>query len=64
MAPNTPLPSVPTVAETIKHPAFPTAIWELEPDRKGLAPVGQGRGGPFNISWEIHGVGPTRLIVS
>ncbi|KAH6847537.1 Alpha/Beta hydrolase protein [Chaetomium sp. MPI-CAGE-AT-0009] len=62
MAPIKPLPSVPTVAETIRHPAFPTALWDLEPDRKGLAPVAHGRGGPFNISWEIHGVGPTRLI--
>ncbi|KAK4184492.1 hypothetical protein QBC35DRAFT_505821 [Podospora australis] len=57
-----PGPKIPTVAETLKHPAFPTAIWKLEPDRKGLAPVAEGRGGPLKISWEIHGEGPTKLI--
>ncbi|KAL2133810.1 hypothetical protein VTI74DRAFT_1616 [Chaetomium olivicolor] len=60
---RTPGPRVPTVAETLKHPAFPTAIWNLEPDRKGLVPVAEGRGGPFNISWEIHGIGPIKLIL-
>ncbi|KAL2024924.1 hypothetical protein VTK56DRAFT_3623 [Thermocarpiscus australiensis] len=55
-------PRIPSVADTLKHPAFPTAIWGLEPDRKGLAPVAEGRGGPFNISWEIHGVGPIKIV--
>jgi hypothetical protein len=55
---------VPTVAETVKHPAFPTAIWNLEPDSKGIVPVAEGRGGPIKISWEIHGVGPIKLVVS
>ncbi|KAL0468524.1 glycylpeptide N-tetradecanoyltransferase [Neurospora intermedia] len=55
-------PPVPTVAETIKHPAFPTAIWNLEPDQSGLAPVAVGRGGPFNVSWEIHGEGPIKVL--
>lgn len=64
MTPKPLPPSVPTVAETLKHPAYPTTIWKLEPDRKGLVPVAEGRGGPFKISWEIHGVGPTKLIVS
>lgn len=54
MAPRTPPPSIPTVAEVLKHPAFPTAIWNLEPDRKGLALVAEGRGGPIKISWEIR----------
>lgn len=62
MTPGAPPPPVPTVAETLKHPAFPTAIWRLEPDREGLAPVAEGRGGPFNISWQIHGAGPIKLI--
>ncbi|AEO68165.1 uncharacterized protein THITE_2117583 [Thermothielavioides terrestris NRRL 8126] len=62
MTPWMPTPAIPTVAETLKHPAFPTAIWNLEPDRKGLVPVAEGRGGPFNISWEIHGAGPIKLI--
>ncbi|KAK4171377.1 putative abhydrolase [Triangularia setosa] len=53
---------IPTVAETLKHPAFPTAIWNLEPDRKGLCPVAEGRGGPLNINYEIHGEGPIKLV--
>ncbi|KAK3346601.1 Alpha/Beta hydrolase protein [Lasiosphaeria hispida] len=57
-----PAPSVPTAAETLGHPAYPTAIWQLEPDRKGFAPVAEGRGGPFKISWEIHGEGPVKVI--
>ncbi|KAJ4292870.1 hypothetical protein N0V88_005528 [Collariella sp. IMI 366227] len=60
---RTPGPLVPSVAETLKHPAFPTAIWNLEPDRKGLVPVAKGRGGPINISWEIHGSGPVKLVL-
>lgn len=54
MSPRTPAAAVPTVAEVLKHPAFPTAIWNLEPDSEGLAPVAEGRGGPINISWEIR----------
>ncbi|KAK3995277.1 hypothetical protein QBC44DRAFT_30077 [Cladorrhinum sp. PSN332] len=57
-----PGPSIPTVAETLQHPAYSTAIWKLEPDKQGLASVAEGRGGPFNISWEIHGEGPIKLI--
>jgi len=57
-------PLIPPVAEVLAHPAYPTAIWQLEPDRSGLAPVAIGRGGPFNISWEVHGTGPIKLVVS
>lgn len=63
MAPKTLLPRVPTVAETLKHPAYATAIWQLQPDRSGFVPVAEGRGGPLNISWEMHGVGPIKLMV-
>ncbi|WDK21708.1 glycylpeptide N-tetradecanoyltransferase [Colletotrichum graminicola] len=52
----------PTVEETMKHPSYPSVIWNLEPDRKGKLPVAQGRGGPFNIAWEIHGHGPVKII--
>lgn len=54
---------MPTVKETLNHPAFPTAVWNLEPTRKGFQPVAEGRGGPFNISWEIHGSGPIKMFV-
>ncbi|KAK4158715.1 hypothetical protein QBC43DRAFT_143537 [Cladorrhinum sp. PSN259] len=57
-----PGPSIPTAAETLQHPAYSTAIWKLEPDKQGFVPVAEGRGGPFNIHWEIHGRGPIKLI--
>ncbi|KAI0377590.1 alpha/beta-hydrolase [Hypomontagnella monticulosa] len=53
----------PSVAEVTKSPAFPTAIWQLEPHESGLLPVASERGGPVNISWEVHGDGPMKLIV-
>ncbi|KAK7746540.1 hypothetical protein SLS62_009403 [Diatrype stigma] len=53
----------PTVEEITQDPAFPTAIWQLEPHQKGLLPVAVGRGGPLNISWEIHGEGPIKLLL-
>ncbi|KAI0894938.1 alpha/beta-hydrolase [Annulohypoxylon nitens] len=53
----------PTVEEVSKSPAFPTAIWKLQPHQSGLLPVAAGRGGPLNISWEVHGGGPIKLIL-
>ncbi|KUI70423.1 Putative aminoacrylate hydrolase RutD [Cytospora mali] len=52
---------LPTIADVLQHPAFPTATWQLEPTRSGLLPVAEGRGGPLNISWEIHGEGPVKI---
>ncbi|KAI6081016.1 alpha/beta-hydrolase [Hypoxylon rubiginosum] len=52
----------PSVEEVAKSPAFSTAIWQLEPHQSGLLPVAAGRGGPVNISWEVHGDGPVKLI--
>lgn len=54
----------PSIEEVSKSPAFPTAIWKLEPHQSGFLPVAAGRGGPLNISWEVHGDGPMKLIVS
>jgi glycylpeptide N-tetradecanoyltransferase len=54
---------MPTVAETVNHPAFQTAIWNLTPSRSGKLPVAAGRGGPLNLSWEVHGNGPIHLLV-
>lgn len=53
-----------TAAELIEHPAFPKAIWDLQPTTKGKCAVAAGRGGPFDIVYEIHGTGPIRTIVS
>ncbi|KAI1309922.1 Alpha/Beta hydrolase protein [Xylaria venustula] len=52
----------PSVDEVVKTDAFPTALWQLEPHRDGMLPVAAGRGGPFNIHWEIHGDGPIKLV--
>lgn len=50
-------------AEIIQHPAFENVIYDLKPTEKGFAPVAVGRGGPFNIAYEIHGSGPKHLVV-
>lgn len=56
--------TTPSAEETLKHPAYPSAIWALEPHRKGMAEVSKGRpGGPMKIAWEIHGEGPTKVAV-
>jgi hypothetical protein len=51
-------------AELEAHPEFPYLTWPLEPSQKGKLPVAKGRGGPLNISYEVHGHGPRKMIVS
>ncbi|KAK7931606.1 glycylpeptide N-tetradecanoyltransferase [Apiospora marii] len=53
----------PTVAQITRHPAFETAVWKLRPHQSGLLPVGATRGGPHNVSWEIHGNGPIKMML-
>ncbi|KAI0007752.1 alpha/beta-hydrolase [Xylariaceae sp. FL0662B] len=53
----------PSVDEVAKHPAFPTALWQLEPHQSGLLPVAASRDGPLDISWEVHGEGPIKLVL-
>ncbi|RDA93228.1 hypothetical protein CP533_6500 [Ophiocordyceps camponoti-saundersi (nom. inval.)] len=50
-----------SVEETVNHPSFPGAVWSLEPTSSGKTKVGQDRGGPLRIAWEIHGSGPIKL---
>ena len=38
--------------------------WPLKPAEKGKIAVAEGRGGPIQISYEIHGTGPMKLVVS
>ncbi|KAF2101598.1 alpha/beta-hydrolase [Rhizodiscina lignyota] len=45
-----------------EHPEYPHVIWDLEPDQKGKLPVAKGRGGPFNIAYEVHGHGPIKIV--
>jgi hypothetical protein len=52
-----------TAAQLKEHPGFPNVIWDLKPTGKGKIPVAQGRGGPFDISYEIHGTGDICLVV-
>ncbi|KAL0934831.1 alpha beta hydrolase fold family [Colletotrichum truncatum] len=59
---TTATPVFPTVEETIKHPSYPSTIWNLEPDSEGKCEVAKGRDGPFNIAWEIHGHGPSKIL--
>ena len=37
--------------------------WPLKPAKKGKVAVAKGRGGPLQISYEIHGNGPMKLVV-
>ncbi|MCJ1416993.1 hypothetical protein MMC32_003332 [Xylographa parallela] len=51
-----------TAEELVNHPEYNTVIWDLEPSDKGIVEVAEGRGGPINIAYEIHGDGPIRLV--
>lgn len=53
----------PSAEETMKHPAYPGVIWNLEPQQKGILPCAKDRGGPIDISWEVHGTGPKKILV-
>jgi hypothetical protein len=48
----------------LAHTAYPEAIWNLTPTQSGKLPVAAGRGGSFNIDWEVHGKGDIKLVVS
>lgn len=53
-----------TVAEIVEHPAFEHVIHKLSPTKNDTLAVAKGRGGPFNMAYEIHGTGPIHLVVS
>ncbi|KAG5926215.1 hypothetical protein E4U53_003117 [Claviceps sorghi] len=53
----------PSCEETRQHPAYRTAVWGLEPHSCGKAAVAEGRGGPLNLYWEVHGEGPTKILL-
>ncbi|GAB0133236.1 hypothetical protein EsDP_00001648 [Epichloe bromicola] len=52
----------PSPEETMRHPAFRSAVWALEPHSAGKLAVAKDRGGPIDIYWEVHGSGPTKLV--
>ncbi|KAG5920727.1 hypothetical protein E4U42_006088 [Claviceps africana] len=45
------------------HRAYGTAVWGLEPHSCGKAAVAEGRGGPLDLYWEVHGEGPTKILL-
>ncbi|CAF3529918.1 unnamed protein product [Fusarium graminearum] len=57
------IPTLPSAEETLKHPAYLTTLWALEPTSQGKLSVAEGRGGPVGIAWEIHGEGPVKLVL-
>ncbi|RMZ79722.1 hypothetical protein DV738_g3188, partial [Chaetothyriales sp. CBS 135597] len=53
-----------TAAELVAHPAFKHLEWKLPANKEGFVSVADGRrGGPFDIWYELHGTGPTRLVL-
>ncbi|RDL31159.1 uncharacterized protein BP5553_09948 [Venustampulla echinocandica] len=61
MTPPTTLPR-PAVAQILSSPAYPDTVWNLTPTQSGKVPVAEGRGGPFNIDYEVHGKGDIKLV--
>lgn len=53
-----------TAEELLQHPEYNHTIWDLQPEQQGKVPVANGRGGPINIAYEVHGHGPRHVVVS
>ncbi|KAF9741881.1 hypothetical protein PMIN06_008006 [Paraphaeosphaeria minitans] len=51
-----------TADELPKHPEYEHTIWDLKPTQAGKVAVAQGRGGPLNIAYEVHGHGNIHLV--
>ena len=51
-----------SAAEVQAYPEYPHTNWELVADKKGKFECAATRGGPFKISYELHGHGPRKLI--
>jgi len=52
-----------SAAEIVEHPEFDGVVWDLKPAAEGFYAVAKDRWGPINLSYEIHGNGPIRLVV-
>lgn len=52
-----------TAEEVLQHPEYPHVNWDLKPDKAERIDVAAGRGGPFKISYQLHGHGPKKIIV-
>ncbi|KAG6024583.1 hypothetical protein E4U41_001737, partial [Claviceps citrina] len=53
----------PSCEDTMRHGAFASAVWGLEPRLSGTVAVAEGRGGPVELYWEVHGEGETKLVL-
>ena len=53
-----------TAAEILANPAYHHVVRDLPPTKKGKVSVAKGRGGPFDVAYEIHGTGPIHIVVS
>ena len=55
-----------TASELQAHPAWKAGLkWHLPPTKEGKCEVAKGRsGGPLKLHYEIHGTGPTKIVVS
>ncbi|KAL2821818.1 Alpha/Beta hydrolase protein [Aspergillus cavernicola] len=52
-----------TAEEVVAHPAYKSLDWKLSPTSSGTCPVAQSRrGGPLNLYYEVHGIGPIKLV--
>lgn len=51
-----------TADELLRHPEYDHTIWPLVPDKKGQLDVAHTRGGPLEISFEVHGTGDIHLV--
>lgn len=52
-----------TVKELLAHPEYPHVNWQLLADKEGRIDVAAGRGGPFKLAYELHGHGPSKILV-
>jgi hypothetical protein len=53
-----------TAEALLKHPEYDYAIWDLKPVQKGKVAAANGRGGPIDIAYEVHGSGDKHMVVS
>ncbi|EMD00863.1 hypothetical protein BAUCODRAFT_61070 [Baudoinia panamericana UAMH 10762] len=51
-----------TAEEVQQHPEYPYVNWDLKADRAERIDIAHGRGGPFKLSYELHGHGPRHIV--
>ncbi|KAH7070760.1 Alpha/Beta hydrolase protein [Paraphoma chrysanthemicola] len=51
-----------TAEALLKHPEYDYAIWDLKPVQKGKVAAANGRGGPIDIAYEVHGSGDKHMV--